>query len=99
VKDTLIKKMTTLVSNYVSKFPDPELYDEAGQKVLRSIGKDFLNQSNPTFIYYSHYLTSQLDEAMNCPVPMHVKPMNLKRAASKMSKASKVTSKRAKTIE
>ena len=89
VKETMLSKMTHLVADYVLKFPDPEQYDEVGQRVLKSIGKDFLNQSNPTFLYYSHYVTPEVDAVMNNKPIMHVKPMNLKRVASKMSKPPK----------
>ena len=85
-KETMLSKMNDLVSDYVKKFPDPEIYDEAGQKVLRTIGKDFLIQSNPTFIYYSHYLTPERDEHLNAIPIFYMKPINMKRAAAKMTK-------------
>ena len=78
--------MTDLVSDYVTSFPDPEIYNEAGQKALRKFGKDFLIQSNPTFIYYSHYLTPERDEYLNVFPTIHIKLMNMKRAATKLSK-------------
>ena len=43
VKETMLSKMSDLVLDYVIKFPDPEIYDEAGQKALRAFGKDFLD--------------------------------------------------------
>lgn len=88
--------MTELVSDYVTKFPDPEMYDETGQRVLKSFGKDFLIQSDPTFIYYSHYLTPARDEYLSAPPSIHVKPMNLKRAAKQMSKKKQPSKKRVK---
>ena len=36
VRESMLSKMTTLVKNYAELFPDPEFYDEAGQKVLRT---------------------------------------------------------------
>ena len=97
VKETMLTKMTDLVSDYIIKFPDPEIYDEAGQKVLRTLGKEFLLQSNPTFIYYSHYLTPERDEYLNAFPTIHIKPMNMKRVATKLSKKKQPSKKRLKT--
>ena len=33
VRESMLSKMAALVKNYVELFPNPELYDEAGQKV------------------------------------------------------------------
>ena len=86
VKKSMLSKINDLVLDYVKKFPDPEIYDEAGQKVLRTFGKDYLIQSNPTFIYYSHYLTPELDEHLNAFAIFDMKPINVKRAAAEMCK-------------
>ena len=98
VKEKMLSKISTLVSNYVAKFPDPDIYDEAGQKVLRVFGKDFLIQSNAKFLYYSHYLTPELDEMLPA-LPtntIHIKPMNMKRVAAKMGKKKQPSKKRSK---
>ena len=94
VKEKMLSKISTLVSDYVFKFPDPEIYDEAGQKVLRVFGRDFLIQSNPKFIYYSHYLTPELDELLPASPTIHLKPMNMKRVAAKMGKKKHPSKKR-----
>ena len=98
VKEAMLAMMTELVSDFVMKFPDPEIYDEAGQKVLRTFGKDYLIQSNPTFIYYSRYLTPELDEHLNAfpTFALHIKPIHMKRAAAKMSKKKQPSKKRVK---
>ena len=97
VKETMLTKISNLVSDYVNKFPDPEIYDDAGQKVLRAFGRDFLIQSNPKFIYYSPYLTPAVDERLTVShVAIHKKPMNMKRAAVKMSKKKQPAKKKAK---
>ena len=86
VKDLMLSKMAVLVADYVSKYPDPEIYDEVGQKVLRAFGRDFLAQSDPKSIYYSHYLTPEIDEKLTETSELRVKPTNVKRLASKMNK-------------
>lgn len=86
VRESMLSKMTVLVKNYVELFPDPEIYDEAGQKILKTFGRDFLIQSSPTFIYYSHYLTPECDEIISETPKIHIKPMTLKRVATKMEK-------------
>jgi len=96
VKETMLKKMIELVQDYTIKFPDPQMYDDIGKKVLKSIGKDFLQQSTPTFVYYSHYLNPKVDEVINCLPQMRIKPMNWKRAASTMSKENITQRKRVK---
>ena len=78
--------MAALVKNYVELFPNPELYDEAGQKSLKTFGRDFLIQSNPTFIYYSHYLTPECNEIIRDTPKLLIKPITLKRVATKMGK-------------
>ena len=64
VRAMLISKLSTLVADYVSKFPDQEIYDEAGRRVLTNIGRTFIRQCNPTFVYYSKYLTPRGDEVV-----------------------------------
>ena len=96
VKESMLGKMMNLVQDYTVKFPDPQMYDDVGKGVLRVMGKDFLQQSNPTFIYYSHYLTPQVDEVIDCVPRLHIKPMNWKRAANVMSKESSQGRKRVK---
>ena len=82
----MLSKITLLVNNFVEKFPDPQVYDEAGKKVLKSFGKDFIMQSTPTSIYYSRYLTPEIDMTMSTPIKLRIKPMNYKRTAKKLKK-------------
>ena len=89
----MLAKITDLVNDYVDKFPDAELYDEAGKKVLKSFGRNFLNQSTPTFIYYSHYLTPEVDNAIVSLPTLRQKPTNLKRTADMIKKNVKTGSK------
>lgn len=96
VRDAMLSKMKTLVEDYIEKFPDPESYDETGQKVLKKFGRDFLIQSSPTFIYYSHYLTPECDSQINCTPKVHIKPMTLKRVAGKLKKADEPSKKKMK---
>ena len=96
IKESMLSKMTTLVKHYVELFPNPELYDEVGQKALKTFGRDFLMQSSPTFIYYSHYLTPECDKVIGGTPKIHSKPMNLKRVATKMSKMKQPIKKRLK---
>ena len=96
IKESMLSKMTPLVKHYVELFPDPELYDEVGQKTLKTFGRDFLMQSSPTFIYYSHYLTPECEKVI-CGTPqIHIKPMNLKRFANRMGKMKQPSKKRQK---
>ena len=46
----LLSKLQILVTDYVTKFPDVEIYDEAGQKCLAPFGRDFIRQCSPTLI-------------------------------------------------
>ena len=39
VRETMLSKIKMLVEDYVERFPDATLYDEADQKVLRTFGK------------------------------------------------------------
>ena len=95
IKEAMLSKITTLVSNFIDKFPDPEIYDDAGQKVLKTFGRDFLIQSNPKFIYYNRYLTPALDEKLTAThVTIHTKPMTMKRVATKMSKKNQAKKKK-----
>ena len=88
-----------LVEDYVELFPDATLYDEADQKVLRTFGRDFLMQSTPTVIYYTHYLTSEVDDLIHSTPKTHIKPMTLKRAATKMKKLKEQQKKKPKSSE
>lgn len=96
VRDAMLSKMKTLVEDYVEKFPDPQLYDETGQKVLKTFGRDFLIQSSPTFIYYSHYLTPECDSQIYSTPKTHIKPMTMKRVASKLKRLNQPCKKRVK---
>lgn len=84
VKELILPKMKFLVEEYVSKFPDPEIYDDPGKKVLRCFGKDFILQSTPTSVYYSHFLKPEIDRVINTPMKLRMKPMNYKRVAKKL---------------
>ena len=97
VRETILSKIKMLVKDYVERFPDATLYDEADQKVLRTFGRDFLMQSTPTVIYYTHYLTSEVDELIHSTPKTHIKPMTLKRAATKMKKLKEQQKKKPKS--
>ena len=99
VRESMLPKMTILVKHYIELFPEPELYDDAGQKVLKTFGRDFLIQSSPTFIYYSHYLTPECDDGIHDTPKMHIKPMTLKRVATKMNKMKQPRKKTPKKCE
>ena len=96
VRAMLISKLSTLVADYVSKFPDQEIYDEAGRRVLTNIGRTFIRQCNPTFVYYSKYLTRCVDEVVTITPILKSQPMTLKRVANAVEKKT-VTSKKIKT--
>ena len=96
VRAMLISKLSTLVADYVSKFPDQEIYDEAGRRVLTNIGRTFIRQCNPTFVYYSKYLTRCVDEVVTITPILKSQPMTLKRVANAVEKKT-VTSKKMKT--
>ena len=96
VRDAMLSKLKTLVEDYVEKFPGLEIYDEAGQKVLKTFGRDFLIQSSPTTIYYSHYLTPECDCQINSTPKIHIKPMSLKRVAGKLKKINEPSKKKTK---
>ena len=96
VRAMLISKLSTLVADYVSKFPDQEIYDEAGRRVLTNIGRTFIRQCNPTFVYYSIYLTPCVDEVVTITPILKSQPMTLKRVANAVEKKT-VTSKKMKT--
>ena len=96
VKDSMLKKMKTLMEDYISRFPDAKQYDEVDQKTLKSIGRDFLIQSSPTFIYYSHYLTPSVDAFMTDIPKTHIKPVTAKRAAERMAKNKQLLKKKSK---
>ena len=99
VRDTMLKKMKNLLEDYISRFPDAKQYDEVDQKTLKSYGRDFLNQSSPRFIYYSHYLTPAVDSLMDTMPKTHIKPVTPKRAAEKMSKIKQPSKKKSKLNE
>ena len=82
-----------LVADYVSKYPDQEIYDDAGRKVLTNIGRTFIRQCNPTFVYYSKYLTPSVDEVVTTTPILKSQPMTLKRVANTIQKGTD-TSKR-----
>ena len=96
VKAMLISKLSVLVADYVSKYPDPEIYDDAGRKVLTNIGRTFIRQCNPTFVYYSKYLTPCVDEVVTTTPILKTQPMTLKRVANTVQKSTD-SSKRMKT--
>ena len=96
VRAMLISKLSTLVADYVSKFPDQEIYDEAGRRVLTNIGRTFIRQCNPTFVYYSKYLTPCIDKVITITPILKSQPMTLKRVANAVEKKT-VTSKNMKT--
>ena len=96
VKAMLISKLSVLVADYVSKYPDPEIYDDAGRKVLTNIGRTFIRQCNPTFVYYSKYLTPDVDAVVTTTPVLKTQPMTLKRVANAAQKGSD-SSKKIKT--
>ena len=98
VRAILISKLPVLVADYVTKFPDSEIYDAAGQKVLTTIGRTFIRQCNPTFVYYSKYLTPEIDEVVTTTPVLKSLPMTLKRVAGVVKKSvDSNNSKRMKT--
>ena len=96
VKAMLISKLRMLVTDYISKFPDPEIYDEAGQKVLIKFGRDFIRQCTPTFVYYTRYLSPTLDQEIGTPPIIHTQPMSLKRISNILDNIAKQDQKKKK---
>ena len=96
VRAMLISKLPVLVADYVSKYPDPEIYDDAGKRVLTNIGRTFIRQCNPTFVYYSKYLTPGVDAVVTTTPILKTQPMTLKRVANAAQKGSD-SSKKIKT--
>ena len=96
VRAMLISKLPMLVADYVSKYPDQEIYDDAGRRVLTNIGRTFIRQCNPTFVYYSKYLTPSVDEVVTTTPILKSQPMTLKRVANTIQKGTD-TSKKMKT--
>ena len=96
VRAMLISKLAVLVADYVSKYPDPEIYDEAGKRVLTNIGQTFIRQCNPAFVYYSKYLTPEVDAVVTTTPILKTQPMTLKRVANAVQRGSD-SSKRIKT--
>ena len=96
VRAMLISKLPMLVADYVSKYPDQEIYDDAGRRVLTNIGRTFICQCNPTFVYYSKYLTPSVDKVVTTTPIVKSQPMTLKRVANAVEKKT-VTSKKMKT--
>lgn len=84
VKDVLISKIATLIADYTEKFPDHDLYDEVGQRILRTFGKDFIAQSNPLSLYYTNYVSAEIDQKCENMPAIKVKPMTLKRVKAKI---------------
>ena len=82
VRAILVSKLPVLVADYVSKYPDLEIYYVAGQKVLTSIGRTFIRHCNPTFVYYSKYLTPTVDEVVINTPTLKTQAMTLNRVAS-----------------
>ena len=93
VRAMLISKLPLLVADYVSKFPDVEIYDDAGRKVLTNIGRTFIRQCNPTFVYYSRYLTPIVDEVVTTTPILKSQPMTLKRVANAAHKGTDTSKK------
>ena len=96
VRAMLISKLAVLVADYVSKYPDPEMYDEAGKRVLTNIGRTFIRQCNPAFVYYSKYLTPGVDAVVTTTPILKTQPMTLKRVGNAAQRDSD-SSKRIKT--
>ena len=86
VRAMLISKLPVLVADYVSKYPDPEIYDDAGKRVLSNLGRTFIRQCNPTFVYYSKYLTPGVDAVVTTTPTLKSQPMTLKRVANAVQK-------------
>ena len=96
VRAMLVSKLAVLVADYVSKYPDAEIYDEAGKRVLINIGRTFIRQCNPAFVYYSKYLTPEIDAVVTTTPILKSQPMTLKRVANAVQRGSD-SSKRIKT--
>ena len=96
VRTILISKLSVLVADYISKYPDSEIYNDAGRRVLTNIGRKFIRQCNPTFVYYSKYLTPSVDEIVTTTPILKTQPTTLKRVANAAQKGSD-SSKRIKT--
>ena len=98
VRAMLVSKLAVLVADYVSKYPDAEIYDEAGKRVLINIGRTFIRQCNPAFVYYSKYLTPEVDAVVTTTPVLKSQPMTLKRVANAVQRGSD-SSKRIKLNE
>ena len=83
VKDILNSKIVILIADYTEKFPDHNLYDEVGQRILRTFGKDYIAQSNPHSVYYTSYVTQEIDQKCRNTPSIKAKPMTLKRVKGK----------------
>ena len=97
VKAMLVSKLPVLVADYVGKYPDSDIYDVAGQKTLTSIGRIFIRQCNPTFVYYSKYLTPKIYEVVINTPTLKSQAMTLKRVAGIVKKCADSDSKKLKT--
>ena len=97
VRCKLISKLPVLVADYVAKYPDSEIYDIPGQKVLTSIGRSFIRQCTPIFVYYSQYLTPNIDEIVITTPILKSQPITLKRVANIVEKCINNSSKKSKT--
>ena len=95
VRDLLFSKLPVLVDDYVDKFPDLEIYDDAGKRTLKSLGREFLNNCDPRSLYYSKNLSPDLDELLSLTgtVDLRMKPMNMKRVARNLAKDRSKTKK------
>ena len=93
VRAMLISKLPVLVADYISKYPDLEIYDDTGKKVLANIGRTFIRQCNPTFVYYSKYLTPVVDEVVITTPILKSQPMTLKRVANSAYKGTDISKK------
>ena len=93
VRAMLISKLPVLVADYISKYPDLEIYDDTGKKVLANIGRTFIRQCNPTFVYYSKYLTPVVDEVVTTTPILKSQPMTLKRVANSAYKGTDISKK------
>ena len=97
VRAMLVSKLPVLVADYVTKFPDPEIYDAAGQKVLTSIGRTIIRQCTPTFVYYTSYLTPPIDMIAISLPSLKSQPMTLKRVTDIVGKSDERNSKKSKS--
>ena len=89
VRDLLQSKLNDLVDDFATKFPDDEIYDEAGKRVLKSFAREFLINCDPRSIYYSKNLTPEIDSIIKHTAALKEKPMTVKRLARKLVRTDK----------